>query len=82
MGDVGTLRGEDLRSPAGDGAPETSDRQRHLGSGEVAADLGDSLDGELLVGMVLDITKALSFPANHTSRFRSPARRKPISWSC
>jgi hypothetical protein len=46
---------DDLGGPAGDGAAEPADFERHLAIGEVTADLGDPLRGERLVGVVVDL---------------------------
>ena len=54
--DVRLVPGDDLRSPAGDGATEPADLEWHLRIGEAASDLGDPLRCELDVGVVVDLT--------------------------
>ena len=46
----------DLIRPSGDGAAETSNLERHLRVGEVAADLGDPLVSEFGIGVFVDLT--------------------------
>ena len=59
VGDVRLVPRDDLGGPAGDGAPETSNLDWHLAVGEITSDFGDSLGGELDVGVVVDLTDDL-----------------------
>ena len=56
VGDVGVVPGDDLVSPTFDGASEAADLERHLGVGEVSADVVDPGSGDVGVGVVVDLT--------------------------
>ena len=56
VADVGSMPGDDLVAPAGDRAAEPADLGWHLAVGEVPHDLVDPVAGELVVGVVVDLT--------------------------
>ena len=67
VGDVGAMPRTDLIRPLRDRPPETADLERHLEIAEVATDLGDPLDGELLVGVFVDLTNHLLSRSTRTT---------------
>ena len=50
------MPGDDLVALAGDGAAEPTELEGHVAVGEVARCLVDPLSGELVVGLVVDLT--------------------------